>query len=67
MTVFVSNYNSLDMEIHVRMTADFSTEDFGALQGCIQTFPDWVDKEIKAYNSKHSLRGNTKCYSGKTH
>jgi len=40
MTVFVSNYNSLDMEIHVRMTADFSTEDFGALQGCIQTFPD---------------------------
>jgi hypothetical protein len=38
-----------------------------ALRGCIQKFSDWVDKEIKAYNYKHSLRRNTKGYDGKTH
>jgi hypothetical protein len=27
----------------------------GILRGCIQTFPDWVDNEIKAYNNKHSV------------
>jgi hypothetical protein len=36
-------------------------------QGCIQKFQDWVDNEIYAYNNKHSLRSNTKCYGGKTH
>jgi hypothetical protein len=30
------------------------------IRGCIQTFPDWVDKEIYAYNNKHSLISNTK-------
>jgi hypothetical protein len=33
----------------------------------IQKFPDWVDNEIYAYNSKHSLRSNAKGYGGKTH
>jgi hypothetical protein len=33
----------------------------------IQKFPDWVDNEIYAYKNKHSLRGNTKGYGGKTH
>jgi hypothetical protein len=37
------------------------------VRGCIQKFPDWVDKEIYAYNKKHSLRSNTKGYGGKTH
>jgi hypothetical protein len=37
------------------------------VRGCIQKFSDWVDKEIYAYNNKHSLRSNTKCYGGKTH
>jgi hypothetical protein len=32
----------------------------------IQKFPDWVDKEIYAYN-KHSLKSNRKGYGGKTH
>jgi hypothetical protein len=31
-----------------------------------QNFPDWIDKEIYAYNNKHSFRGNTKGYGGKT-
>jgi hypothetical protein len=35
--------------------------------GCIQKFPDWIDKEIYAYNNKHSLRSNTESYGGKTH
>jgi hypothetical protein len=30
-------------------------------------FPGWVDNEVYAYNDKHSLRGNTKGYGGKTH
>jgi hypothetical protein len=34
---------------------------------CIQKFPDWIDYEIYAYNNKHSLRSNTKCYGDKTH
>jgi hypothetical protein len=34
---------------------------------CIQKFPDRVDKEIHAYNNKHSLTGKTKCYGGKIH
>jgi hypothetical protein len=38
-----------------------------SLQGYIQKLPDWVDKEIYAYNNKHSLRSNTKGYGGKTH
>jgi hypothetical protein len=33
---------------------------------CVQKFPDWVDNEIFAYNSKHSLRSDTKGYGGKT-
>jgi len=33
---------------------------------CIQKFPDWIDKEIQAYNNKHSLRSTTKGYGGKT-
>jgi hypothetical protein len=37
------------------------------IRGCIQKIPDWVDKKIYAYNNKHSLRSNTKCYGGKTH
>jgi hypothetical protein len=37
------------------------------VQGCIQKFPDWVDKEIYTYNNKHSLRTNTKGYGGKIH
>jgi hypothetical protein len=37
------------------------------LRGCIQTFPDWVDNEIYAYNNKHSLRSNAKGYGGKTY
>jgi hypothetical protein len=36
------------------------------LRGGIRKFPDWVDKEIYAYNNKHS-RSNTKSYGGKTH
>jgi hypothetical protein len=32
----------------------------------IQKSPDWVDNEINN-NNKHSLRGNTKGYGGKTH
>jgi hypothetical protein len=35
------------------------------IRGCIQKFPDWVDKEIYAYNNKHSLKSNTKGYGGK--
>jgi len=34
---------------------------------CNQKFPDWVDKEIYAYNNKHSLRNNIKGYGGKSH
>jgi len=34
-------------------------------RGCIQTFPDWVDKVIYAYNNKHSFRSNTKGYGRK--
>jgi hypothetical protein len=37
------------------------------VRGCIQKFPDWVDKEIYTYNNKHPLRTNTKGYGGKTH
>jgi hypothetical protein len=37
------------------------------IQGSIQKFPDWVHNETCAYNSKHSLRSNTKGYGGKTH
>jgi hypothetical protein len=37
------------------------------LLGSTQKFPDWVDKEIHAYNIKPSLRRNTKGYGGKTH
>jgi hypothetical protein len=36
------------------------------VQGCIQKFPDCVDKEINNSN-KHSLRSNTKSNGGKTH
>jgi hypothetical protein len=36
----------------------------GLLRWCIQKFPDGVHNEI---NNKHSLRGNTKGYGGKTH
>jgi hypothetical protein len=36
------------------------------LYGCIQKFPDRVDKQIYAYNNKHSLRSNTRGYSGNT-
>jgi hypothetical protein len=41
--------------------------------GCIQKFPDWIDKEINNNNNnnndnnKHSLRSNTKGYGGKTY
>jgi hypothetical protein len=45
---------------HLMETADY-------LRGCIQKFPDWVDKEIYTYNNKHSLRSNTKCYGGNTY
>jgi hypothetical protein len=38
---------------------------YSNIRGCIQKFPDWVDK---AYNNKHSLRSNIKGYGGgKTH
>jgi hypothetical protein len=37
------------------------------IRRCIQKFPDSVDKEIYAYNNKHSLRSNSKGYGGKTH
>jgi hypothetical protein len=39
------------------------------IRGCIQKFPGWVNNEInnKNNNNKHSLRGNTKGYGGKTH
>jgi len=37
------------------------------IPGCIENFPDWVDNEIYAYKSKHSLRSNTKGYGYKTH
>jgi hypothetical protein len=37
------------------------------LRKCTQKFPDWVDNEIYAYNNKHSLRCDTKCYGDKTH
>jgi hypothetical protein len=37
------------------------------LRRCIQKFPDWVDNNICAYNSKHSLRCNTKGYGGNNH
>jgi hypothetical protein len=37
------------------------------VRGCIQKFPDWIDKEIYAYNDKGSSRNNTKGYGGKTH
>jgi hypothetical protein len=37
------------------------------VRGCIQKFPDWVEKEMYAYNSKHSLRSNTKGYGGDSH
>jgi hypothetical protein len=40
-------------------------EELHGLLGCIQKLPDWVDKEIN--RNKHSLRGNTKGYGGKTH
>jgi hypothetical protein len=37
------------------------------IRGCIQKFPDWVDKEVNNNNNKPSLRSNTKGYGGKTH
>jgi hypothetical protein len=37
------------------------------VRGYIQKFPDWVYNEIFAYNSKHSLRSNTKGCGGKSH
>jgi hypothetical protein len=37
------------------------------VQECIHKFADWVDNEIYAYNNKHSLRGKTKGYGGRTH
>jgi hypothetical protein len=37
------------------------------IRGCIQKFPDRVDKDINYNNNnKHLLRRNTKSYSGKT-
>jgi hypothetical protein len=36
------------------------------IEGVSKKFPDRVDNEIYAYNNKHSLRSNTKCYGGKT-
>jgi len=30
-------------------------------------YPKVSDNEIYAYNNKHLLRSNTKCYGGKTH
>jgi hypothetical protein len=35
--------------------------------GCSQKLSDWVDNKIYAYDNKHSLRSNTKCYGGKSH
>jgi hypothetical protein len=37
------------------------------IRGCIQKFPDCVDKDIYAYNNKYSLRINIKGYGGKIH
>jgi hypothetical protein len=41
------------------------------IRGCIQKFPDWVNKEINNNNNnnnnKHSLRSNTKDYGVKIH
>jgi hypothetical protein len=37
------------------------------IRGCNQKFSDWVGNEIYAYNKKHSLRSNTKCYGSKSH
>jgi hypothetical protein len=35
------------------------------IRGCIQTFPDWIDKDIYAYLWYYSLRSNTKGYGAK--
>jgi len=37
------------------------------IRGCIQKFPDWVDKEIYSYIWYYSLKSNTKGYGGKTY
>jgi hypothetical protein len=37
------------------------------IRGYIQTFPDWVDNKLYAYNNKPSLKSNTKDYGVKTH
>jgi hypothetical protein len=72
---FVSNYlnttfksrqqkrGAVDLKIIYKNKQNVLKSD---IRGCIQTFPDWVDKEIYA-NNKHSLRSNTKGYGDKTH
>jgi hypothetical protein len=56
------------MSVAVRSKACmiFSLSNMG-IRGRIQTFPDWVDKEIDAYLLYCSLSNNTKGYGGKTH
>jgi hypothetical protein len=39
----------------------------GGLTKVYTKVPDWIVKEIEAYNYKHSLRSNTKDYGSKTH
>jgi len=48
-------------DIRVRSYAKFYR--YLGIGGCIQKFPDWVDKEI---NNNNILRSNTKGYGGKT-
>jgi hypothetical protein len=45
------------------MQEEESPEQF--TRGCIQKFPDWVDKEIYAYLWYYSLKSNTKGYGRK--
>jgi hypothetical protein len=61
--------NCLNRNLHERPRARARTHTHTHTRGCMQKFPEWVDNENNNNNNnnKHSLRGNTKGYGGKTH
>jgi len=54
------------MEVHASSRI-WTPDQCPKIRGCIQKFPDWVDKEMYSYLWYCSLRSNTKGYGGKTH
>jgi hypothetical protein len=55
------------MRVWISLQIVISVTPVVVYEGVSKKFPDWVDKEMDAYNNKHSLRSNTKGYGGKTH